>query len=146
MLETKFQKEKELWWVFLRDIVKEKHSKGEPLETITGVRNKILEVGEDYFVVKSEQGKKNRKITKERVKRVLQMALNKGYYSVYPKAEDMSAELLNLNDGSNLKGGAHSSIIRGLLINLPFIKEGGRATKIVFSLADYDKAKWGIEF
>lgn len=142
-MNEKHQK-KERWWELLRDIVKEKYHKGEPLETITGVKNKILEVGEDYFVVKSERGKKNRKITKERVERVLQMVLKEGYYSVHPKTEDMSPALRNLNDGSNLRGGAHTSIIRGLLINLPFIIEGGRATKIVFSPVNYDKAKWGI--
>lgn len=132
---------KDYWWEYLKSSLKKKMRNNLPLNTITGVENKILEVGEDHFVVKSVRGKENRKITKERVEKVLQLVVSKGYYDV--GVEDMSKEFLKLKDGSNLKG-AHTAIIRGLLTELPFVTEGERATKIVFVPALYDQAKWGF--
>ena len=134
---------KEYWWEFLKNNLKKKMRNNLPLETITGVKNKILEVGEDFFVVKSERGKENRKITKERVEKVLQLVITKGYYDVY--VEDMSKEFLTLKDGSNLSG-AHTAIIRGLLTELPFVTADEKsAQKIILVRALYEKAKWGIE-
>ena len=134
---------KEYWWEYLKNNLKKKMRNNLPLKTITGVENKILEVDDDYFVVRSVRSKKNknRPITKKRVECVLKIILDKGYYDVDIK--DMAKACLDLNDGSNLKG-ANTSIIRGLLTELPFVTEGESASKIVFVPALYEQAKWGI--
>jgi len=134
---------KENWWDFLLNILKEKKQKGEPLKTLTGVKNEILEVGRDHFVVRSEKRKSldKRLIHKKRVEYVLKIVIKKGFYDSISAGEYL--ELMDFDDKSGLKG-AHTAIIRGLLVYLPFIKKEGRA-RIVFSSSDYDKTTWDID-
>lgn len=142
-MEANF-KRKEYWWEFLKEVIKEKYQNGEPLETLSrGVKNEILEVGDDFFIVRSEKRKSldSRKITKKRVEFVLKVVIKYGYYD--SKVAEKYKELLTFNDQSGIWG-AHTSIIRGLLIFLPFIKKSGKSG-IVFSASDYDKEKWGID-
>ncbi len=133
---------KEYWWEFLSNVLEQKYQRGEPLITLgRNVKNKILEIGKDYFKVKSEQGKKDRNITKERVEFVLCVLINRGYFD--SKVANEYTELRYLNDKSG-EIGAHTSIIRALLVNLPFIEKEKRS-RIVFLPAYYDKDKWGIK-
>jgi|SRR3972149_1071871 len=135
--------EKEFWWHFLKnDVLKQKYQRGEPLVTLDrNVKNKIFEIGEDYFKVESEQGRKVRTITQKRVKFVLCEVIKRGYFDSNVAKE--YKELRNFNDQSG-ETGAHTSIIRALLVYLPFVEKEKRS-RIIFLPDHYDEAKWGID-
>ena len=136
---TKMREGNGYWWIFLKDRLKQKKEKGEALLTLDRkVPNKILEIGEDYYKVRSAKGHKDRKITREKVEYVLRIVIKEGYFD--SKVAEKYGELMHLDR----EFGANTSIIRPLLAELPFINHVERSG-IAFSAGDFDKDKWGIE-
>lgn len=134
----------EYWWFFLKSKVEQKYRSKPSIPLLTlhkKVPNRILEIGDTYFKVRSDQGNEDRIITKKRIEFVLCETIRRGYFD--SKVAEEYKELMNFDDLSGLKG-ANTSIIRALLVDLPFVEKDKKSSRIIFVPAECDKDKWGI--